>query len=261
MARTGQRSAGAAAQGEKTASAGWYNLAAAQRRARAAGRALAVINGDAFSREIEDQTIARLKQAGRKLDLVVYSLAAPKRVDAADGVSYSSVLKPLGAPFRSKSINLGNEQVVTVESRPPRTPRWRRPARSWGGGLRRLGARAGGRRSAGAGLPRGGLQLRRPGADLPDLPLGDHREGQGGPGEDDRGAVCPARGAGGRCRLCERQQGVGHAGCVRHPGRPALHQPALQGDEGGRDARGDRPADRAALPRPPGAGPAAADRQ
>jgi len=105
-------------QGEKTASAGWYNLAAAQRRARAAGREIAVINGDAFSREIKDQTLARLKQAGRKLDLVVYSLAAPKRVDPTDGVTYSSVLKPLGESFRSKSINLGNEQVVTVEIAP-----------------------------------------------------------------------------------------------------------------------------------------------
>src|SRR5206468_3330703 len=79
---------------------------------------IAVVNGDAFSREIKEQTIARLKQAGRKLDLVVYSLAAPKRVDSADGVSYSSVLKPLGQPFRSKSINLGNEQVVSVEIAP-----------------------------------------------------------------------------------------------------------------------------------------------
>src|SRR5581483_9106721 len=55
---------------------------------------------------------------GRKLDLVIYSLAAPKRVDPTDGASYSSVLKPLGQPFRSKSINLGNEQVVPVEIAP-----------------------------------------------------------------------------------------------------------------------------------------------
>jgi enoyl-[acyl-carrier protein] reductase/trans-2-enoyl-CoA reductase (NAD+) len=105
-------------QGEKPASAGWYNLAAAQTRARAAGGEIAVINGDAFSREIKDQTLARLKQAGVKLDSVVYSLAAPKRIDPADGVSYSSVLKPIGAPFRSKSINLGNDQVVAVEIAP-----------------------------------------------------------------------------------------------------------------------------------------------
>jgi enoyl-[acyl-carrier protein] reductase / trans-2-enoyl-CoA reductase (NAD+) len=104
-------------QGEKTASAGWYNLAAAQRRAREAGKEIAVVNGDAFSRQIKEQTIAELKKAGGKLDNVVYSLAAPKRTDA-DGTSWSSVLKPIGAPFRSKSVNLGNGQVTEVEITP-----------------------------------------------------------------------------------------------------------------------------------------------
>src|SRR5207253_481718 len=77
-------------QGEKTASAGWYNLASAQRRARQAGRDISVVNGDAFSREIKDQTIAALKRAGGKLDHVIYSLAAPKRVDGDQ--TWSSVL-------------------------------------------------------------------------------------------------------------------------------------------------------------------------
>jgi enoyl-[acyl-carrier protein] reductase / trans-2-enoyl-CoA reductase (NAD+) len=105
-------------QGEKTASAGWYNLAALQQRARAAGRDLAVVNGDAFSREVKQQTLAHLKNIGARLDLVVYSLAAPKRTDPATGTTYSSVLKPLGAPYRSKSINLGNDQVTVVEIAP-----------------------------------------------------------------------------------------------------------------------------------------------
>jgi enoyl-[acyl-carrier protein] reductase/trans-2-enoyl-CoA reductase (NAD+) len=103
-------------QGDKTASAGWYNLAAAQQRARAAGREIAVVNGDAFSREIKQQTIAALERAGSKLDSVVYSLAAPRRVDG--DASWSSVLKPIGASFRSKSINLGNDQVTEVEIAP-----------------------------------------------------------------------------------------------------------------------------------------------
>ncbi len=66
----------------------------------------------------QDLTIAQLKKTGQKLDSVVYSLAAPKRLDPADGVSYSSVLKPIGAPFASKSINLGNGQVTAVEIAP-----------------------------------------------------------------------------------------------------------------------------------------------
>jgi enoyl-[acyl-carrier protein] reductase/trans-2-enoyl-CoA reductase (NAD+) len=56
--------------------------------------------------------------SGVKLDLIVYSLAAPKRTDEKSGVSWSSALKPIGAPFRSPSINLGNDQVQQVEIGP-----------------------------------------------------------------------------------------------------------------------------------------------
>ena len=107
-------------QGDKTASAGWYNLAEAHRLARQAGRALTTVNGDAYSQAIKDQVIGHLRQTGAKLDTVVYSLASPKRVDPATGVTWSSVLKPLGAPYRSKSISLGSDQITTVEL-PPAT--------------------------------------------------------------------------------------------------------------------------------------------
>ncbi len=105
-------------QGEKTASAGWYNLAAVERRARERGRQVSVVNGDAFSDEIKRETLARLSRAGAKLDCVVYSLASPKRLDGASGVTYGSALKPIGATFRSRSINLGNDQVTAVEIGP-----------------------------------------------------------------------------------------------------------------------------------------------
>jgi enoyl-[acyl-carrier protein] reductase/trans-2-enoyl-CoA reductase (NAD+) len=105
-------------QGEKTASAGYYNLAAVQQQARARGKGVVVINGDAFSHAVKQETLARVAASGVKLDSVVYSLAAPKRVDAQTGVSYSSTLKPIGAPFRSASINLGNDQVQQVEIQP-----------------------------------------------------------------------------------------------------------------------------------------------
>ncbi|MEO5770367.1 MAG: enoyl-[acyl-carrier-protein] reductase FabV, partial [Polyangia bacterium] len=92
--------------------------AALQRRAKEDGRTVATINGDAYSTEIKNETVARLKSWGAKLDTVVYSLASPRRTDPATGQSYASVLKPLGAPYASKSINLANDQVVTVEIAP-----------------------------------------------------------------------------------------------------------------------------------------------
>jgi len=107
-----------APQGDKTASAGWYNLAALGRLARETGHDVAFVNGDAYTDEVKAQTIALLKKRGAKLDSVVYSLASPKRTDPKTGVTHSSVLKPLGAPFVSKSIGLGNDQVQTVELAP-----------------------------------------------------------------------------------------------------------------------------------------------
>ena len=105
-------------QGDKTASGGWYNLAAVHRLARAAGRSVTTFNGDAYSREIKDQVIRHLSASGAKLDSVVYSLASPKRTDPATGASWSSVLRPLGAPYRSKSISLGSDQITEIEIAP-----------------------------------------------------------------------------------------------------------------------------------------------
>jgi len=105
-------------QGDKTASAGWYNLIAARRFAKAEGRTLEVVNGDAYSNEVKAETIATLKRLNMKLDTVVYSLASPRRTDPVTGQSYTSVLKPLGQPFSSRSINLNNDQLVTVELAP-----------------------------------------------------------------------------------------------------------------------------------------------
>ncbi|MBC8133438.1 MAG: trans-2-enoyl-CoA reductase family protein [Deltaproteobacteria bacterium] len=104
--------------GDKSASAGWYNLAAVKQRARDAGLDLHTVNGDAYSNEIKAETIAHLQKSGAKLDSVVYSLASPRRLDPTNGQSYASVLKPVGAPYASKSINLNNDQVVTVEIPP-----------------------------------------------------------------------------------------------------------------------------------------------
>lgn len=105
-------------QGDKTASAGWYNLAALRRLAKDAGRDVAILNGDAYTDEIRAQTVALLKQRGAKIDSFVYSLASPKRTDPKTGVTHSSVLKPVGAPFASRSIGLGNDQVQSVEIAP-----------------------------------------------------------------------------------------------------------------------------------------------
>lgn len=98
----------------KTASAGWYNTAAFEAEARKAGLYAASMNGDAFSSEMKAQVIERLKKEMPKIDLVVYSLAAPRRTDPATGESYKSVLKPVGSAYSSKNLDTDKKVVNEV---------------------------------------------------------------------------------------------------------------------------------------------------
>lgn len=101
----------------KPASAGWYNTAAFEAEARKAGLYAASANGDAFSAELKAQVIERLKKEMPQIDLVVYSLAAPRRTDPETGEVYKSVLKTVGAPFVSKNLDTDKKLVneATIE--------------------------------------------------------------------------------------------------------------------------------------------------
>lgn len=102
---------------KRTASAGYYNSVAFQEAARAAGLYAESLNGDAFSNELKEQTIAKLKAEMGPVDMVVYSLASPRRTDPNTGETYSSTLKPVGQSYTTKGLNTDTEVVsdVTVE--------------------------------------------------------------------------------------------------------------------------------------------------
>lgn len=104
------------ASGSRTASSGWYNTAAFESFAHEDGLYAKTLNGDAYSKEMKDKTVELIKADLGKVDMVVYSLAAPRRT-TADGVTYSSVLKTVGAPYTNKTIDLKNRVVsdITVE--------------------------------------------------------------------------------------------------------------------------------------------------
>ncbi len=95
---------------DRGASAGWYNLAEAHRAAAEQGRTLETINGDAFSADVKAQTLDALRSRFGKVDVLIYSLAAPRREDP-DGEVWNSVLKPIGAPHTSKTVDLRNATV------------------------------------------------------------------------------------------------------------------------------------------------------
>ena len=104
------------ANGARTATSGWYNTAAFEQLAAEDGLYAKTINGDAYSKEIKDKTIELIKKDLGKVDMVVYSLAAPRRT-MADGTVYTSVLKTVGEPYTNKTIDLKNRIVsdITVE--------------------------------------------------------------------------------------------------------------------------------------------------
>lgn len=104
------------ASGKRTGTAGWYNTAAFEKCAAENGLYAKTINGDAFSKEVKEETIALIRKDLGQVDMVVYSLAAPRRA-MEDGTVYSSVLKTTGEAYTNKTIDLKTRTIsdVTIE--------------------------------------------------------------------------------------------------------------------------------------------------
>ncbi|WP_395044290.1 enoyl-ACP reductase FabV [Flavobacterium sp.] len=101
----------------KTASPGWYNSAAFEQEAQKAGLYAKSINGDAFSKEVKQQTIDMIKADLGQIDLIIYSLASPVRLHPETGVLHRSTLKPIGGTFTNKTVDFhtGNVTQVSIE--------------------------------------------------------------------------------------------------------------------------------------------------
>ncbi|WP_298141042.1 enoyl-ACP reductase FabV [Flavobacterium sp.] len=101
----------------KTATPGWYNSAAFEQEAHKAGLYAKSINGDAFSKEIKQQTIDMIKADLGQIDLLIYSLASPVRMHPETGVLHRSTLKPIGSTFTNKTVDFhtGNVTQVSIE--------------------------------------------------------------------------------------------------------------------------------------------------
>ncbi|NQZ86295.1 MAG: trans-2-enoyl-CoA reductase family protein [Colwellia sp.] len=102
----------------KTGSAGWYNTSAFQAAADEAGIWSKNINGDAFSHEIKAKAIETIKAELGEIDLIVYSLASPRRTDPDTGEVYSSTLKPIGQSVTTKNLNTSKRTIdeISVEA-------------------------------------------------------------------------------------------------------------------------------------------------
>ncbi len=102
-------------QKNKTGSAGWYNSGELIEIAKANNLNYQVYNGDAFSQPTKDAVIDHIKTNYGQLDLLVYSLAAPRRIDEKNDKVWNSTLKPIGDTAFIKNINLQNHLFEEVE--------------------------------------------------------------------------------------------------------------------------------------------------
>ena len=103
---------------DRTATAGWYNTRAFELEAAAAGLYARSFNGDAFSDEVKAEVIAAVKADLGQVDLVIYSLASPRRTDPKTGEVYKSVLKPIGETYTNKNLNTTTGVVNEVSIEP-----------------------------------------------------------------------------------------------------------------------------------------------
>lgn len=100
-----------AASGSRTATAGWYNSVAFEKFAREAGYYAESINGDGFSDQVKQQTIQKIQNDLNEVDLVIYSLAAPRRIHPHTEERFTAVLKPIGTPYTSKTVDVDTGEV------------------------------------------------------------------------------------------------------------------------------------------------------
>ena len=107
----------------RTATAGWYRTIAAAQLAAEAGSDFTFLNADAFADATKDEALGLIADRFGRLDYLIYSVAAPRRAEPATGVTYQSVIQPLGRACRTGALSFDAGQPelreVTVEPASP----------------------------------------------------------------------------------------------------------------------------------------------
>jgi enoyl-[acyl-carrier protein] reductase/trans-2-enoyl-CoA reductase (NAD+) len=102
----------------KVATPGWYNTKAFEQEAHRRGLYAESLFGDAFSHEMKARTVRLIQEHMKQVDLVVYSLASPIRIDPDTGDTYTSVLKPIGKTYKALSVDAFSGIVEEAEIAP-----------------------------------------------------------------------------------------------------------------------------------------------
>ena len=109
-----------AATERRTATPGWYNNEAFSSFAQKDGVKDKNLILDAFLNASKEEVIKEAKSFfnGEKIDLVIYSLAAPVRTDESTGTVYRSSLKPIGKKYNGIGVDFMTEELLEVSIEP-----------------------------------------------------------------------------------------------------------------------------------------------
>ena len=101
-----------APKGKMTGSAGFYNNYYFNEFAKESGIEADDFNGDCFSHEMKTAVIDLLRKKGKKIDLLIYSVASGIRIDPDTQVKHTSALKPIGKPYTGYTVDIGTETLL-----------------------------------------------------------------------------------------------------------------------------------------------------
>jgi enoyl-[acyl-carrier protein] reductase/trans-2-enoyl-CoA reductase (NAD+) len=99
----------------RSASAGWYRVAALAARAQADGLDFEPVNGDCFDPAVRSAVLDRVAAKFGQITTLVYSVAAPRRTDSATGATYQSAVKPIGQAYQARSLTFAEGKPVSVK--------------------------------------------------------------------------------------------------------------------------------------------------
>lgn len=92
---------------------GWYNNIFFKEFAEKEGLIAKNFIDDAFSDEAKEKVIKYIKEQFGKVDLFVYSVAAPRRKDYKTGVVYNSKIKTTSGEFEGPTIDIEKDEMIS----------------------------------------------------------------------------------------------------------------------------------------------------
>jgi enoyl-[acyl-carrier protein] reductase / trans-2-enoyl-CoA reductase (NAD+) len=105
----------------RSASAGWYRIGELARLADAAGLSFEAINGDCFDPAVRAEVLDRAALALGPIDVLIYSVAAPRRTDPHTGTVYHAAVKPIGAAYSARNVAFADGAVLRESELEPAT--------------------------------------------------------------------------------------------------------------------------------------------